>query len=197
MTPSSGMEIIIYTYCNTWIFLLCVKFVPIITRKTLPKGRNFTYLEDPYIYIYIEREREFFFQYRYISNHFPQNWMVSLWDHPSESHHRMVFLLGTWGRSLGQKSHWNDFYQKKHLKIWLDIWLAQNFLSGFLLSKRNSHKVKVLTRFFCSLSGGLFCWKDMSHGLTSAKFFPGSQRTAERMNWCWWMNWCCKKNTYF
>ena len=34
----------IYKY--TWIFLLCVKFVP-FHQKNLPKGRNFTYLEDP------------------------------------------------------------------------------------------------------------------------------------------------------
>ena len=31
----------------TWIFLLCVKFVPKSHPKNVAKGRNFTYLEDP------------------------------------------------------------------------------------------------------------------------------------------------------
>ena len=38
--------IIMNDYNHTWIFLLCVKCVP-FQPKNLPKGRNFTYLEDP------------------------------------------------------------------------------------------------------------------------------------------------------
>ena len=36
---------------NTWIFLLCIKFVPKITRKIYKNRRNFAYLEDPGIFI--------------------------------------------------------------------------------------------------------------------------------------------------
>ena len=45
----------------TWIFLLCVKFVPKITKKTYNFGRNFTYLEDPgilYIYMGVSNNRD-------------------------------------------------------------------------------------------------------------------------------------------
>ena len=34
---------------HTWIFLLCVKFLPKFINKNPPKGRIFSYLEDPCI----------------------------------------------------------------------------------------------------------------------------------------------------
>ena len=42
-----GVGIIVIYQIYTWIFLLCVKFVPKFTRKTYQKADIFRYLEDP------------------------------------------------------------------------------------------------------------------------------------------------------